>query len=94
MGEESLRAFRERFNIPIPDDQISSAPFSNRRADSAEMAYLHKHGAGAGRLHAEPPRTGQPADDPAAGYLQGVARRQRRPRDVDDDGVRAFSSPA
>ncbi|MCP5301417.1 MAG: pyruvate dehydrogenase (acetyl-transferring), homodimeric type [Chromatiaceae bacterium] len=42
MGEEALRAFRERFNIPIPDDQISSAPFFKPPADSAEMAYLHK----------------------------------------------------
>ncbi|HPQ25920.1 MAG TPA: pyruvate dehydrogenase (acetyl-transferring), homodimeric type [Gammaproteobacteria bacterium] len=41
MGEESLRAFRERFNIPIPDDQISSAPYFKPPADSAEMAYLH-----------------------------------------------------
>jgi pyruvate dehydrogenase E1 component len=42
MGEESLRAFRDRFNIPIPDDQISSAPFFKPPADSAEMKYLHE----------------------------------------------------
>ena len=41
MGEEALRAFRDRFNIPIPDDQISSAPFFKPPADSAEMKYLH-----------------------------------------------------
>ena len=27
MGEESLRHFRDRFNIPIPDEQIASAPY-------------------------------------------------------------------
>ena len=28
MGEESLKAFRDRFNIPISDDDIAEAPFS------------------------------------------------------------------
>ena len=42
MGEESLRHFRDRFNIPIPDDQISKAPFFKPAADSPEMQYLHE----------------------------------------------------
>jgi len=41
MGEEALRHFRDRFNIPIPDDQIASAPYFKPPADSAEMRYLH-----------------------------------------------------
>jgi len=41
MGEESLKHFRDRFNIPIPDDQIASAPFFKPPADSPEMKYLH-----------------------------------------------------
>jgi pyruvate dehydrogenase E1 component len=48
MGEESLRAFRERFNIPIPDDQIGSAPFFKPPADSPEMNYLHARRAALG----------------------------------------------
>ncbi len=41
MGGESLRHFRDRFNIPIPDDQIASAPYYKPAADSEEMKYLH-----------------------------------------------------
>jgi pyruvate dehydrogenase E1 component len=41
MGEDSLKHFRDRFNIPIPDDQIASAPFFKPPADSPEMQYLH-----------------------------------------------------
>ena len=41
MGEASLKAFRDRFNIPISDDQIGAAPFYKPPADSAEMQYLH-----------------------------------------------------
>jgi len=48
MGEDALRAFRDRFNIPIPDDQISSAPFFKPAADSPEMNYLHERRAALG----------------------------------------------
>jgi pyruvate dehydrogenase E1 component len=42
MGETALKAFRDRFNIPIPDDRIGSAPFYKPPTDSAEMKYLHE----------------------------------------------------
>ncbi len=42
MGEEALRAFRDRFNIPIPDDQIGPAPYFKPPTDGPEMAYLHE----------------------------------------------------
>jgi pyruvate dehydrogenase E1 component len=42
MGEESLKAFRNRFNIPIPDDQIAEAPFYRPADDSPEMVYLRE----------------------------------------------------
>jgi pyruvate dehydrogenase E1 component len=48
MGEESLKAFRDRFNIPIPDDQIASAPYFKPPADSPEMIYLHERRAALG----------------------------------------------
>lgn len=48
MGEESLKAFRDRFNIPIPDDQIASAPYFKPPADSPEMKYLHERRAALG----------------------------------------------
>jgi pyruvate dehydrogenase E1 component len=48
MGEESLRAFRNRFAIPIPDDQIDSTPYFKPPADSAEMQYLHERRAALG----------------------------------------------
>ena len=40
MGEQALKAFRDRFNIPISDDKIAEAPFYNPPEDSPEMAYL------------------------------------------------------
>jgi pyruvate dehydrogenase E1 component len=40
MGEHVLRAFRDRFGIDVPDDQISEVPFLRLPEGSPEQAYL------------------------------------------------------
>lgn len=40
MGEDALRAFRDRFNIPISDEEIADAPFYRPAEDSEELKYL------------------------------------------------------
>jgi pyruvate dehydrogenase E1 component len=40
MGTVSMRAFRDRFGIPIPDDQLDEVPLFKPAEDSAEMQYL------------------------------------------------------
>jgi len=42
MGEDSLKAFRDRFQIPISDDQIASTPFYKPAEDSPEIKYLRE----------------------------------------------------
>src|SRR5690242_15065313 len=42
MDLESIRQFRDRFNIPIADDQLEKLPFYIPAADSPEMQYLHE----------------------------------------------------
>ncbi len=42
MGETALKAFRDRFNIPISDDQIGAAPFYKPLADSPELKYMQQ----------------------------------------------------
>ncbi|NIP74055.1 MAG: pyruvate dehydrogenase (acetyl-transferring), homodimeric type [Gammaproteobacteria bacterium] len=41
MGEEALRRFRDRFNIPISDEEIAGAPFYRPDDDSPEIQYLN-----------------------------------------------------
>ncbi|MES9827023.1 MAG: pyruvate dehydrogenase (acetyl-transferring), homodimeric type [Candidatus Thiodiazotropha sp.] len=48
MGEAALKAFRDRFNIPISDDQIGAAPFYKPPTDSPEMQYMHQRRQGLG----------------------------------------------
>ena len=40
--DEDVRAFRDRFNIPIPDDKLAEIPFYKPADDTPEMQYLHE----------------------------------------------------
>ncbi len=40
MGEDALKAFRDRFNIPVSDEDIAEAPFYKFPEDSEEMQYM------------------------------------------------------
>jgi pyruvate dehydrogenase E1 component len=42
MGESALKAFRDRFNIPVSDDEIADAPFYKPAEDSPELQYMHE----------------------------------------------------
>ena len=39
---EDLKAFRDRFSIPVSDAEIDSVPFLKPAADSEELRYLHE----------------------------------------------------
>ena len=40
MGEEAMLAFRDRFNIPLTDEDVAKAPFYRPAEDSEETRYL------------------------------------------------------
>ncbi len=40
MGEEALKQFRDRFNIPVSDEEIADAPYYRPAEDSEEIKYL------------------------------------------------------
>ena len=42
MGEDALKAFRDRFDIPISDDKIADAPFYRPSEDSPEIHYMRE----------------------------------------------------
>ena len=42
MGEEALKAFRDRFAIPVSDADISEVPFYKFAEDSEEMKYMRE----------------------------------------------------
>jgi len=40
LDHEGVKYFRDRFNVPIPDDQIDEVPYYHPGEDSAEVKYL------------------------------------------------------
>ncbi|MEJ6666220.1 MAG: pyruvate dehydrogenase (acetyl-transferring), homodimeric type, partial [Alcaligenes aquatilis] len=38
---DAVREFRDRFNIPVPDDKLEELPYFKPAEDSPEMQYLH-----------------------------------------------------
>jgi pyruvate dehydrogenase E1 component len=48
MGDEALRAFRDRFSLPIPDEQLTSYPLIRFDEDSPEQQYFRTRRAALG----------------------------------------------
>ena len=48
MTADALRGFRDRFQIPVSDDDLAKVPFVKPSADSPEMKYLHERRAALG----------------------------------------------
>ena len=42
LDDEALRAFRDRFNIPVSDDELTELPFARPEPNSEEMRYLQE----------------------------------------------------
>ncbi|GAB4122429.1 MAG: pyruvate dehydrogenase (acetyl-transferring), homodimeric type [Sideroxydans sp.] len=55
MGEEALRKFRDRFNIPVSDADIPKLPFIRPAEDSLEARYLKERMTAMGHLPARKP---------------------------------------
>jgi pyruvate dehydrogenase E1 component len=55
MDEESLRKFRDRFNIPVSDADLPKLPFVRPAPDSQEAKYLKERAAAMGHLPAREP---------------------------------------
>jgi pyruvate dehydrogenase E1 component len=48
LGDHALKAFRDRFNIPISDDELAKVPFLRPPEGSEAMKYLREHRAALG----------------------------------------------
>jgi pyruvate dehydrogenase E1 component len=80
LSEEDLRAFRDRFNIPISDEEIAKLPFRQPAADSEESRYLHeRRQALGGYLPArrkQAPPLAVPALEAFSAVLEGTGERE------------------
>jgi len=65
LDEDEMRAFRDRFELPITDEQIVTNPFYRFDADSPENKYLLERRAELGGFHPERRVTAEPVEAPA-----------------------------
>jgi pyruvate dehydrogenase E1 component len=64
IAETSLKAFRDRYRLPIPDDRIAEAPFYKPAADAPEMRYMQERRAALGGHLPARRRTAAPLEIP------------------------------
>jgi pyruvate dehydrogenase E1 component len=79
-SEEDLRAFRDRFNIPVSDADLTRLPFFKPAEDSEEAKYLRERRISLGgslpaRVNEAPPLT-IPALEAFGAMLEGTADRE------------------
>ncbi|MBY0438028.1 MAG: pyruvate dehydrogenase (acetyl-transferring), homodimeric type [Burkholderiales bacterium] len=74
MGTVSIRAFRDRFNIPIPDDQLDEVPLYKPAEDSAEMKYLRARIAAMGGSVPQRRRHAAPLEVPPLSAFESVLK--------------------
>ncbi|MDF9797438.1 pyruvate dehydrogenase E1 component [Catalinimonas alkaloidigena] len=80
LDEDELKAYRDRFNLPISDKEIADAPFYRPKKDSKEIKYLLERRKKLGGLipHRNPKTVGIKAPDDKAfkEYREGAGDRQ------------------
>jgi pyruvate dehydrogenase E1 component len=80
LNEEELIHFRDRFDIPISDEEIAKAPFYKPDEDSEEIKYLKerrkKLGGYIPKRNTENPEFSMPSDDLFEEFLKGSGKRE------------------
>jgi pyruvate dehydrogenase E1 component len=72
--QEALRAFRDRYRLPISDEELEEAPFYRPPDDSAEMIYLHERREALGGFLPSRPRSAPPLEIPGFEVFAPVAQ--------------------
>ncbi|HJN77078.1 MAG TPA: pyruvate dehydrogenase (acetyl-transferring), homodimeric type [Myxococcota bacterium] len=83
LDEDGLKAFRSRYNIPIPDEDISQVPLYEPPADSPEMLYLRERREALGGYLPQRLDTAPPLEVPPLEAFAAL---------LEDSGEREFST--
>ena len=87
MKADQIRAFRDRFHVPIPEEELEKLPFYRPPEDSAEMKWLKERlrelGGGLPRRR----RKAEALQAPPLVRVRGAAQEQRRARALHHHGA-------
>jgi len=80
LNEEELRKFRNKFGIPISDEDVAAAPFYRPEDDSEEIRYLHERRKALGgyvpERRTEAPPLEMPPDSLFEEFYEGTGERE------------------
>ena len=79
LNEDELRNFRDRLELPIPDDKLTTRPTTTRARTATEVRYLHGAPRGARRLRARSASSARSRCRPRPPRSTPSSRRQHRP---------------
>ena len=74
MGTTSLRAFRDRFGLPVPDEKIDEIPYLQFDENSEELRYMKSHREALGGFPHHRRRKAQPLNPPALTAFETVLK--------------------
>ena len=94
LNEDELRAFRNRFDIDLSDDELARSPFFRPQDDSPEMRYLQERRTALGGYLPARIVTAPAIEPNLRTHLRRVLRGHGRPEGLDDDGVREDAGEA
>ena len=94
MNVEAIRRFRDRFDIPVPDDKLEEVPYVKFAEGSPELEYMRARRMELGGYLPARRRKAEALPIPRDQRVRAVPQEHRRARDLDDDGVRADPADA
>ena len=94
LNEDEMLHFRDRFRIPLSDEEVRQAPFYRPSADSPEMAYIHDRRRLLGGYLPQRRNVAPDVPMPEPASVGRIPDRQRRAGGVHHDGLRPHSDQA
>jgi pyruvate dehydrogenase E1 component len=79
---EALKAFRDRFKVPIPDDKLDEVPFLRLAEGSPEMKYLHEARAALGGYLPARRRKSEPLQLPPLSAFDALLKATAEGREI------------
>ena len=86
LAEDQLKAFRDRFDIPVPEGEVAKAPYVT--LGNEQKDYILKRRDALGGPFPVRRHDNDAARDPGPVAVRRAAEGHRRPADLDDDGLR------
>ena len=94
LDEDDLKAFRDRFRLPIRDEDLTELPYAKPPGDSEEIRYLKESRERLGGYLPARRTECEPLEVPGLDFFRAQLDGQRQARDIDDHGARAHAERA